>query len=47
MMTILVINGALLDGADNGVSYYLLGPTGKIEIESFKSIELFADAVSL
>jgi len=46
MMTILVVNGALLDGADKGVNYYLLGPTGSFNATNMLDIQLWSDAVN-
>ena len=46
MMTILVIQGATLDGSGKGVSYYLLGPSGSFDFSAMLSIELWKDAVS-
>lgn len=44
MMTILVIQGATLDGSGKGVSYYLLGPSGSFDFSAMLSIELWKDA---
>lgn len=45
MMTILVVQGALLDGSGKGVSYYLLGESGKFDFSAMFNIELWKDAV--
>ncbi len=42
-MTILVIRGAILPGADEGVQYY----TGRINVTKFADFELWRDAVNL
>lgn len=42
-MTILVIKGALLDGADDGVRYYLEGEQG-FNITKMGNPELWSDA---
>ncbi len=47
MMTILVVNGALLDGAGDGVNYYLLGPTGSFNATNMLDIQLWSDAVNI
>ncbi len=46
MMTILVVNGLTLDGANDGVSYYMVGKSGSFNVTNMFNIQLWSDAVT-
>jgi hypothetical protein len=45
MMTILVVKGCLLEGADKGINFYL--GLEKFEFDKMLNIELWKDAVTI